>query len=86
MNQVSTIADSRIPALREKKFDSEAESLKVVEEIVKDVPKDEILVKGIIFASELGLRAHSSTQPRHIWKNSTLAVTTRGKHSSKVMV
>jgi hypothetical protein len=49
MNQVSTIADSRLPALKEKKFDCEAESLKVVEEIVKDVPKDEILIKGTFF-------------------------------------
>jgi hypothetical protein len=48
MNQVSAIADSRIP-LKEKPFDSEAESLKAVEEIVKDISKDEILAKGTIF-------------------------------------
>ena len=56
MNQVSTITDSRLPALKEKKFDCEAESLKVVEEIVKDVPEDEILVKGTIFTQELSFQ------------------------------
>jgi hypothetical protein len=84
MNQVSAIAESRLPALKEKKFDCEAESLKVVEEMVKDVPNDEILVKGTIF-SELSLPTYPSTQPRHIWKSNTLAVTMHGKHSSKRM-
>lgn len=48
MNKDSGIADLRIPALNEQQFDHEAESLKMVEDLVKDISKDVILAGGTI--------------------------------------
>jgi hypothetical protein len=52
MNELSGINDSRVPASREDVFDPDSESLKVVEDLVKETLPTDILAKGISLPSD----------------------------------
>ncbi|PVF99226.1 hypothetical protein CPB86DRAFT_315970 [Serendipita vermifera] len=63
MNEMSGIHDSRAPALREKSFDADTESLKVVEEMIKESSPAETLAKAEAYLSKQHASCH------YAWKD-----------------
>jgi hypothetical protein len=66
MNEQSGINDGRIPALREDAFNPNSESIKVVEDLVKEMPPTEILAKGVILSKKLHAQSKRPLQLKHI--------------------
>ncbi|PVF92994.1 hypothetical protein CPB86DRAFT_142196 [Serendipita vermifera] len=79
MNAKSGINDSQAPVSWEKSFDPDAESLKVVEEIVKEVSPSEILAKAKAYLSKQHASCHHAW--RRYWKDMSDLYPGRNKSS-----